>query len=394
MKSSPLTPPGPRRTAARPAIAALGLMLLAVVGNGCVNLKTREAVPGSQRKNGKSRLLTYHLADPYVQVYCYRTKLGTTDNLHVGIRSIGVPSRTRAYQLIHDGSISRDDRLRITVGPDGLLERVALRNDPKLVDTAVAVGRAVLSVAAPVPLPFKGGEDYPEFSKLVYKENLPLEKLLKKDDQDAYTPGLIIGGFANQHSKRKIRIYALPLGADKADDCLNKQLRKALCGDSCVKASEQADEQPKKSSKPSHTRNTEKVIHYRPLIPIVVTVEEVDDNPPQTILSTVSEVIFCPDPRSDHLEQLDIPAAKLAPASFVANFSGGSLFDVSVVRNSDLVALASFPSKLVEPYFSLPSSLFRFEVNHHGPGQAGTADVEEVGGDDKPGGNPRPIIKN
>ena len=159
--------------------------------SSCGGISSKVTKPGDHPAHelGTANLIYYFLPKPYIQVYAYKLKIGTVENLHYGIRSIGVADSSHPILLQHDYNIFREDNLQVSTSAEGLLERVALRRDPKVVETGVAIAKAVLSVMAPIPLPFKGDAGFPEFSKLVFKENFPLESLLSRKAEKPYQLG-------------------------------------------------------------------------------------------------------------------------------------------------------------------------------------------------------------
>lgn len=354
----------------RPFCFTFMMVAMASLFASCGGMSSAYNTPASNVGFGKSHLLHYYLPEARIQVLGYRVKLGRNDNLHFGVRSLVVADTSKPIQLVHNYSFIRDDRLRVVLSPEGLLEQVSLRRDPRIVESAVAVARAALSVTAPVPVPFKGGEDYPEFSKVLFRQEYKLNEITNKWVK---IPVSITLSLSETNAGPPIRYVYVTARQENSSHQTG-----------CVPCSVEG-------------------LYHRPLVPVVVEIVEssvdlgrnaggdsFDDG--VGVVSRRQETIYCPD--SERVERIELAKAWLAPISYVARFSGGTLYDLSVVRKSDLLALTSAPADLLSPYFSLPSSLFHFEVNHHGPGQAGTADVEEVGGDDKPGGNPRPIIKN
>ncbi|MCC7373887.1 MAG: hypothetical protein IT581_04465 [Verrucomicrobiales bacterium] len=140
----------------------------------------REVEHGGQThfeaKDRMARLGPYYLPKPYLQIYVYEAGLLGDRRPQVGYRTISVPDRSQPIYLEQNYTWASEDKVRVLFSEEGFLERVVYSREPKSADVAVAVGRAVASVLAPVPipLPLKGAGDLPEFSRVLFTTNLPL----------------------------------------------------------------------------------------------------------------------------------------------------------------------------------------------------------------------------
>ncbi len=181
-----------------------------------------------------------------MQVYAYQTRIGSVSNIHYTIRSVVVPDTEHPIALQHDYGMFHDDRLLVTKTPEGLLARVSYRREPKYVDSAVAIAKAALSVAGPVPLPVKGDDGFSEFSKLVFKQNIGLGELMSNN-----CPNLPAGCKYTLVGDHEVTIVAEALFAKTND----------------IKDRANANEYPK-------CKKLFDGIYYRPLVPVRVTLTE------------------------------------------------------------------------------------------------------------------------
>ncbi len=261
-----------------------------------------------------------------------------------------VPDTEHPIALQHDYGMFHDDRLRVTKTSEGLLARVSYRREPKYVDSAVAIAKAVLSVAGPVPLPVKGDDGFSEFSKLVFEQNVALGDIMGKKQLAE----------RDKHEHTLVGDHQLNIQAEALFNYPKGELKKSA----------------KKPSYPTSDLPLEG-IYYRPLVPVRVTLTE--SVPKKTkdgcyvtgikkdiqyITNIQSVIIYCPDPR--RVDQLRFPKPWVAPQSYDVVFGGGTIQEVSVARPSEIFTLSKAPLDVIGSVVSLPGGLFTVKVYHNG----------------------------
>ena len=339
---------------AEKSIRAVTLVVLAILCASCSGV-VQSKYEGdhwnvsTSKERGTADLGHYFLPAPFVQVYAYQTRIGSVSNIHYTIRSVVVPDTEHPIALQHNYGMFHDDRLRVTKTPEGLLARVSYRREPKYVDSAVAIAKAVLSVAGPVPLPVKGDDGFSEFSKLVFEQNVPLGDLMGKKQRAQN----------GQHEHTLVSDHLLNIQAEALFDYPKGGLKKST----------------RKPSYPTSVLPLEG-IYYRPLVPARVTLTErvpkkmvngcyvtIDTNI-QYITNVQSVIIYCPDPR--RVDELRFPKPLVAPQSYDVVFGGGTIQEVSVARQSDAFTILKAPLDVIGSVVSLPSGLFTVKVYHNG----------------------------
>ncbi len=370
------------------------------------------------KRTGSSALVRYYLPVPYVQVYAYEVRLLGKDTLRVGFRPVVAPDTEHPFLIDHNFSSLVDDNLQITTSPEGLLEYVGYRREPKVVEAAGALARAALSMAAPLPGPFKGDDGLPEFSRLVYKENFKVTQGGKHLD----------GG--NPVSSHCVYIAGRMFNISTA----------LLTEESSMKS---------ESSGTNVYRRSVRGLHHRPLMPLRVTVSELGSTDPgqapsrefvfgSTNLSNeirfsspidssrpsgalrfpnqnerrnlagsgidssstnllvlehteaainISDIVYCPNP--ELVDTFFIPTAFIAPQSFEIQLAGGSVYDVKIHRRSEVLAFANGVSEFTGSFVRIPAGLFTFTVVHESKSADGIMGDSSDGGGKSPG-NYRP----
>ncbi len=209
----------------------------------------------------------YYLAEPYIQVYAYETRLLGRDTLKIGVRSISIPNPREGYLIDHNYNWTVDDNLQITTSPEGLLEYIGYRREPRAAAAVAAAARMAVSLAAPLPSPLKGEDGLPEFSRLVYSKNIKLTELLACNSQEFHAGG------------RTFRIAAKsdsPLIKDIYTQETQKPGNLNWTETASVILSARTDID--NANKRSLPRESVKGVHYRPLLPVAISVEEMHSN--------------------------------------------------------------------------------------------------------------------
>jgi hypothetical protein len=334
-------------------------------------------------------------------VYAYEVRLLGRETLRVGFRPVSVPDLEQAYLVDHTYGMFFEDRLQVTTSPEGLLEYVGYRRVPKQVEAAAAAARMALSFAAPLPGPLKGEDGLPEFSRLVFRKNIPVLTLLGTNSIP-----FTVGG-------RKFEISAEMLSlSQNAPTNLTSHLTAA--------ANRTTQVVPNSST---NAPEAQKGFLHRPLMPLQVSIMEVvgtangtetkvsvrkpiadavevltHDARQQPILTLVpidastatltrneaaiqlSEIVYCANPWE--VDTFFVPGAWFAKQSFELRLAGGSLYDARVARDSNVMGLIGGIGDVAGGALRIPAQLFTFTVVHEDA--TGGGEGSGVGGDKAP----------
>jgi hypothetical protein len=180
------------------SLTAISLLVAscANVGSGELtkNLNTRIGTDGSPRmrpalpgepfetkhpRSGRVPVTRYYLPVPYVEVVAYQTRVLNQERIQFAIHPVALPDVTKPLLFEEDHeTFFVESKLRVVTSPEGFLERITYGREPKSAQAAAGLARAALSVVAPTPLPFKGDDGIPEFSRVVFRKSFPVAPLL------------------------------------------------------------------------------------------------------------------------------------------------------------------------------------------------------------------------
>ncbi len=135
--------------------------------------------PGDALLGGRKGVVRYFLPIPYVEVVIYEVKSFGKVELHPVIRSAAVADVANPILLVDRYLWTVEHDLKVELSPEGFIDRISYQRKPKAAEAIGALARAALSAVSPVPLPFKGDADFPEYSRVVYQHSFPLEVLLE-----------------------------------------------------------------------------------------------------------------------------------------------------------------------------------------------------------------------
>lgn len=410
---------------------------------------TREGKPGDVEESAKPRrgsapLARYYLPIPYIQVYAYEVRLLGRETLRIGFRPVVAPDTAHPILIDHNYGSLVEDHLRVTTSPEGLLEYVSLQREPKVVEAAVALGRAALSFAAPVPMPFKGDDGLPEFSRLVFKTNFLVDasgqlvgntRFLaagRTFDVRSSTLPLPAGTVANDAETVPAAVYQksvagflhrplMPLQVsvvEQPDGIDNRSRRREIMrvkgkgtnrayGDLDLGAYLQRDPAiqipfavPRDVSLgadwlldfSSVRDSNHKVISARPLSAAeIAEVGRIPNAPNANDLVavefieapiTISDVVYIPD--QNKVDTFFAPKPWFAAQSFEVRLAGGSVYDVRVRRKSEFLSLVNGISEFAGGIVKVPANLFTFTIVHEQKPASGGSSGDDEGGSKDP----------
>ena len=373
-------------------------------------------------------MVRYYLPVPYVQVTVYEVRsLGET-RLHPVVRSTAVPDVAHPILMTDDYSMLVEHGLRVTLSREGFLERVSYSRKPKALEAAGAVARAVLSAVAPVPLPFKGDPDFPEFSRVVFQKNYPLCDLLRCTEENTGCCGSkdVNNVHVENIAGREFHISAKLLNGGRKGPCSGFSFYPTTNSSECAL--------------PDILGKRVSGFYHRPLVPVEVTLKEQGNNsaeiqgepvlvkkvgadlqvfaghkPPDENASPKlelvaapwnglaggtnlikahlkpahspveqHEIIYCADPQQ--VDAFYFPMVHVAPQELDLRFSAGTVYDVRSHRESEVMAAVNSLLGVPGAAIGTVSGIFTVNVHHDGEGKAN-------GGSKDPGGNRPPIEK-
>jgi hypothetical protein len=288
-----------------------------------------------------------------------------------------------------------------------------------------------LSAVAPVPLPFKGDPDFPEFSRVVFQKSYPLDALLccTATNNQNCAPNSLTNCVTNQVVEiiagRKFQLTAKLLASDRLG------FRSGF--------SHYPTDTPQQNLSAMGGMGIAGFLH-RPLVPVQVTLEEQgninaeiqgepvlvkkvgvdlqvfaghkppDENasPKLELLAAPwnglsgdtsftkaylrpahspilqQEIIYCADPQQ--VDAFYFPKVWVAPQELDLRFSAGTVYDVRSHRESEAMAALNALLGVPGSAIGTVSGIFTVNVHHDGEGKAN-------GGSKDPGGNRPPIEK-
>lgn len=363
----------------------------------------RDRTPGKKPRRGEASVTRYYLPTPHVTVRAYEVRVLGQTRLHFTTHATALPDLDHPLLLEHNYSFAVKTALRVTTSPEGFLERVTYGREPQTAQAIAAMAKAALSVAAPVPLPFKGDLDFPEFSRLVFEKSYKLEK------------------------------YKEPIPETIGQRHFKIALESKGTGTEAKYSGHLKD--------PSNSLSSIPGFYYRPLIPVKVSIQQTklgesaatpvatsakltdvitvsavvpkqDDpgqevtgqelfrlsptstNVPKATLVTqetpidIETYVYCADPCQ--VDAFFFTKNFLAAQDVDLKFSAGNLYEVRAKRDSDLMAVANIPLDVVGSVFGSIGGLLKVDVQHHG---AGSDSVTSIIGGDKDPARPRPPVE-
>jgi hypothetical protein len=391
-----------------PRLTFWGALLLALATSSCSNLRTTglnndydtRTRPGQRMRVwrkpsfGSSPLIRYYLPIPYIQVYAYEVRLLGKETLRVGFRSVVAPDLNNPLLIDHNFGGLVDDNLQITTSPEGLLEYVGYRREPKVVQAAATVARMALSMGAPLPGSFKGDDGLPEFSRLVFKKNYKIEDCGMLCPTQVLISGRCFeisadrlesvkskeASFATEDFKHSARgLYHRPLmpvvvtirelhSGDKARPNSRELLR----------ATNNLPGLPFVLNEPT-SPNRKAAVLDKPSEDEREAIEKLKGNTTNLVALErsetaihISDVVYCPDP--SRVDTFFIPTAIFAPQAFEIQLAGGSVYDVKVRRRSEVLALVDGLNEFAGSFVRVPANLFTFTVVHENGSGGGSFD--------------------
>lgn len=390
---------------------------------------------------GGSPLLRYYLPIPYIQVYAYEVRLLGKETIRIGFRPVVAPDIEHPFLIDHNFGSLVEDNLQITTSPEGLLEYIGYRREPKAVEAAAAVARAALSFAAPLPGPFKGEDGLPEFSRLVFKQNYPVlndgtvrtnfqtagrsfhleAALLNTTDRVKQASSKVETNLMNSKtqvagihhrplmpltvtiteqagskdaraSRREVMLMALGGANPARENALASVISKQDFGGSEweLEFKEFSDNKPTVFSIRNLTdeeRNRiQKQLNPDPTVPATNRTSV-----PQNLIGvtfkeapiSISDIIYVPNP--NQIDTFFLPKPIFAPQSYELNFAGGSIYDVKVRRKSEVLSFVNGVTDFAGSFVRVPANLFTFTVVHEEKSGGGAFRSDSVGGSKDPG---------
>jgi hypothetical protein len=257
------------------AFAMIGAVAILLLGSSCANLKSTEltseyntrrnenssgSVTGGRPRMGSTPLLRYYLPIPYIQVYAYEIKVLGKETIRFGARAVALPDLNKPILLDNNFSFFVKHDLQVELSDEGFLRHIAYNREPQAAQAVGKIAQTVASFMSPVPFPFKGDGDFPEFSRLIFQRNYSLMDLLEMGDVIELGP-------------RKFSLIArLPGGAEGVSD--RKQLRY----------------NPTPTTDSDISLKRIKGVYHRPLIPIEIEITQTEFSKPNYRLASVGRL--------------------------------------------------------------------------------------------------------
>lgn len=363
--------------------------------------------PNKKPRRGQANVTRYYLPIPYVTVRAYEVRVLGQTRLHFTTHATAVPDLAHPLLLEHDYSFAVKTALRVTTSTEGFLERVTYGREPQTAQAIAAMAKAALSVAAPVPLPFKGDLDFPEFSRLVFEKSYNLEEFTN--------PAPVIIG--QRHFEIDLSAVGKGVAArysghpDDANDLLSSipgfyyrplipvkvSIKQTPSGESSATPVVVAPEMATspitvQSALTSPTTPDQSVpgpllFKIEPHTPPSGYYPNAKLVTPETPVA-IETYVYCADPRQ--VDAFFFTKNFLAAQDVDLKFSAGNLYEVRAKRDSDLMAVANIPLDVVGSVFGSIGGLLKVDVQHHG---AGSDSVTSIIGGDKDPTRPRPPVE-
>ena len=395
-------------------VASLGLVSCARITSAKVESLPKDRAWGDPVAYGR-----YYLPIPHLEVYAFESALVRNDQfLQIVVRPVVKPDVTQPLALTQNYSAWVQQNLNVSFTPEGFLEHVALYREPKQAEAAVAIGRTVMALAGPVPLPVKGLPELPEFSKLVYQRLFPLCAFAPVKGQGAsVSTNLTIKGAPYQltvsyASNPSTTNYLTISGSAKDLKCFGgvyyrplipvtvtlQQQAKVL--GSPVETTLQFISEPQDPALKTVltaatntkatitiTNDTVTTLHVTTPLPnghndrisssyaTHGTMKSSTDAGGQKLQGTLGivadsqddpnglrleQVLYCPDPST--IDRFKVPGSLLAKQGVDLRFSGGTLYEIEASRDSEWLEAAKVPLQIVGGVAAAPSAVFNFKV--------------------------------
>ncbi len=367
----------------------------------------RDRNPGKKPRRGEASVTRYYLPIPYVTVRAYEVRVLGQTRLHFTTHATALPDLAHPLLMEHNYSFAVKTALRVTTSPEGFLERVTYGREPQTAQAIAAMAKAALSVAAPVPLPFKGDLDFPEFSRLVFEKSYKLGDIKKPVpetigqrhfeitlDSEGTGTAAKYSGHPEDASNSLSSIpgfYYRPLIPVKVS------IKQTAFGESSATPVVVAPEMATSPITVQSALTSPTIPDQSVPGPLLFKIEP--HSPPSGYYPNAKLVtpetpvaietyVYCADPRQ--VDAFFFTKNFLAAQDVDLKFSAGNLYEVRAKRDSDLMAIANIPLDVVGSVFGSIGGLLKVDVQHNGAEPGGDASV--VIGDKAPS-RPRPPVE-